>query len=245
MQPKIAFLFVIIVCVIIIVLFLDRYIFYKVNNLISVDSVDVDDFNIAKNKIFKRVNEVFQNQDSLIDSVTYDDNSGIANGLDGPFMPADCQQTKKICLNDDQCKILCKDSIFNKYICDNDTLMCVVKNTTETVNETGDISIPENVNCNTKRGEFAVIQGYNELGTAQWNCIQLYPGWQNTKKFCENGTFEMDARIRAPSYKDCLCRSGDIRIVYKISKLGQQIFGLPHCIDKRNWKFYQLDYYNI
>lgn len=96
--------------------------------------------------------------------------------------------------------------------------------------------------CDTKNGEYGLLVGYNELGIAQWECIQLYPSWQRKDIYCENGKVDIDVRAREPSYRDCICRSGDVRLVYRRSVLGQTVYGLPHCVPADRVKFYELSY---
>lgn len=163
--------------------------------------------------------------------------------LEGPLVPLDCRHIPRPCLLERDCTFLCSNSASVSYECDRKSLLCVeraVGITTDAGNsgnnddkDTSDRDSvdPSSVKCNTKAGEYALLEGYNELGVAQWNCIQLYPGWEGGgKRYCENGIVNIDARVRVPSYADCTCPSGTTRIVYARSQLGQQIYGLPHCV---------------
>lgn len=164
--------------------------------------------------------------------------------LDGPLVPLDCEKNVRICLTDADCAILCKrKSGIQEMTCDSTDMVCrlTVKDLTDQ-----DTELPPDQpepNCKTDKGEYALLQGYNELGIAQWNCVQLYPGWMDQKRsFCEGGVMNIDTRKRAPSYLDCTCPENKVRMVYGKSQLGQEVFGLPHCVFNDVKHLYQADY---
>lgn len=160
-----------------------------------------------------------------------------STALDGVLVPLSCSQVRRPCLTDRDCSTLCRGPI--EYRCDDRQLVCseprVVGADGTIVDEatddgTDDAAKPA-VKCRTDAGEYAVLQGYTDQGTASWNCVQLFPGWEGGgTRYCEGGTVDMDTRKRLPSYKDCRCPDNTTRIVYAISRLGQQVYGLPHCV---------------
>lgn len=161
---------------------------------------------------------------SHTDSFAYD-------SLNGALVPVNCSRRRRLCLADSDCRFLCENGN-TAYECDQRTMTCGER-AVNIIEEDGDNAAGGNAakRCDTKRGEYALLQGYNELGVALWNCIQLYPGWQGPGvRYCEGGQVDMDVRIRVPSYMDCTCPADTTRIVYARSQLGQQIYGLPHCV---------------
>lgn len=172
------------------------------------------------------------------------DNS--TNSFAGPLAPVDCDNKQRVCIDDSNCSLLCIGAAEKTFVCDPYTSTCSsdtwrgieedsVKGDGNDKNGAG--ASPE---CNTKIGEYALLQGYNELGVAQWNCVQLYPTWNDTSRYCEGGKVDIDARVRAPSYLDCTCPSGTTRMVYSKSTLGNVVYGLPHCVT--NTAIYSSDY---
>lgn len=159
----------------------------------------------------------------------------------GPIVPVDCSRTQRYCLDRDNCRLFCKDASVIEFDCLNG--ICVqraVDKEKPTHNSSDGGS-----KCDTKNGEYGLLVGYNEIGVAMWECVQLYPAWQNRSSYCENGTIDLDVRKREPSYRDCTCRSSDVRIVYRYSILGQSVNGLPHCVSSDRYKFYELSYRQI
>lgn len=154
----------------------------------------------------------------------------------GPVVPVNCNTTKRLCVTADNCKLFCKDAAVVPFDCDQG--VCVERALDASRPADTDDESP----CDKKNGEYGLLVGYNELGVATWECVQLYPGWQDRSKYCEGGTVDLDTRVRAPSYADCMCPSGTTRIVYKRSVLGQVTYGLPHCIPNAHRKFYSLSY---
>ena len=164
--------------------------------------------------------------------------------LDGPLVPLDCDKSVRVCLTDNDCSILCKrkNGVLIDVKCDPTDLVCRPSATTS--GDDDHVLPPDQPepNCKTDKGEYALLQGYNELGIAQWNCVQLYPGWMDYSKYCENGVINIDTRKRAPSYLDCTCPENTLRMVYSKSQLGQEVFGLPHCVDRSLKHLYEADY---
>lgn len=175
------------------------------------------------------------------------DNS--TNSFAGPLTAVDCDNRQRVCIDDSNCSLLCVGAAEKTFVCDPYTSTCS-SDTWKGIEEqsgggggsggggaNGAGASPE---CNTKIGEYALLQGYNELGVAQWNCVQLYPTWNDTSRYCEGGKVDIDARVRAPSYLDCTCPSGTKRMVYAKSTLGNVVYGLPHCV--QNTAIYSSDY---
>jgi len=159
----------------------------------------------------------------------------------GPLIPVDCDALSTVCLSDSHCKLLCRNASIKHYQCDEKRHVCVNLSlpgmTSIAGNSHDDIS---SENCNTRIGEYALLQGYNEIGVAQWRCVRLYPGWNDYSRYCEGGKVELDARRRPPSYRDCRCPDGTMRMVYRRSMIGQEVHGLPHCVTFPH--LYDLDY---
>jgi hypothetical protein len=163
----------------------------------------------------------------------------VQKNLLGPLVPVDCQKVNRYCLKPENCKLFCKDAAVVPFDCTNG--VCVQK-AVDTTKPTGsDQQSP----CDTKNGEYGLLVGYNDLGIAQWECIQLYPAWQDRKSYCQNGRLDLDVRAREPSYRDCTCSEGTTRMVYKKSVLGQTVFGLPYCVPNNVVKFYELSYAKV
>lgn len=158
--------------------------------------------------------------------------------LTGPLYPVDCNRFQRYCLKSDNCNLLCKDAAVTSFTCSKG--ICVEESSSNSNN-------PPSVdsNCDTKNGEYGLLIGYNELGVALWQCVQLYPAFADRKRYCENGVLNIDARVREPSYRDCICPAGNLRIVYRESVLGQVVNGLPHCVTKEVFPFYSLAYVEV
>lgn len=154
----------------------------------------------------------------------------------GPIVPVNCSKINRYCLKAENCTLFCKDASVVKFDCVDG--VCVSK-PLDADKPTGDDT---NSNCDTKNGEYGLLVGYNEIGVAQWECVQLYPAWRDTTKYCEGGRVDIDVRVREPSYRDCLCPEDSVRIVYRKSVLGQTVYGLPHCVPRNMLKFYELSY---
>lgn len=187
------------------------------------------------------------------EKISRDRDKSFNKNLLGPLVPRDCDINHTICLSSNNCKLLCRNAAIINYTC-NEQNICEDRSiVAEDINGGGGnggsgvgISDSDETgarDCDTKNGEFALLQGYNEIGLAQWNCVNIYPGWQDKSKYCENGTIDIDARVREPSYADCKCPSGTTRMVYRRSLVGQSVYGLPHCI--KNKKFFEFDYIEI
>lgn len=161
----------------------------------------------------------------------------IQKSLLGPLVPVNCNTTRRLCLRSENCRLFCKDSAVVAFECEQG--VCVERAHDDVVDGA---KVEMSSNCDTKNGEFGLLVGYSELGVAQWECVQLYPGWENRSRYCENGTVELDTRVRTPSYKDCVCPADTQRMVYERSVLGQTVYGLPHCVPDRLVKFYSLSY---
>lgn len=161
--------------------------------------------------------------------------------VNGPLVPSPCSKQDRVCLRDEDCALLCRGAATETFYCSPTDLVC---RPNPVIDGGGGIDPPDSqpdVNCKTDKGEYALLEGYNELGIAQWTCVQLYPGWSNPGvDYCENGQVNIDTRFRPPSYKDCVCPEGTQRVVYARSQLGQQVFGLPHCVTQPH--LYRADY---
>lgn len=226
------------------------YVFFptlkKYNELASIQQKEetVERFGLTldqANKLFDKNTDTDSKEQKYIPSVQTDSFDGLS--LEGPLVPLDCEKTVRVCLTDADCTILCKpkNGIFDVK-CHASDLVCRT-NAIDTSDTSS--SLPPDQpepNCKTDKGEYALLQGYNELGIAQWNCVQLYPGWMDYNRYCENGTINIDTRKRAPSYLDCTCSENNLRVVYAKSLLGQEVFGLPHCVDKNVKHLYESDY---
>lgn len=161
--------------------------------------------------------------------------------LTGQLKPTDCIHTQVACLKAENCTLLCKNASVLDFDCVKG--MCTEKpiGVGGGDSDRNDISNDPS-NCDLKNGEIGLLVGYNEIGTAQWECVQLYPGWEKRSTYCEGGTVDIDARVRTPSYRDCMCPGGTTRMTYRRSTLGQTVYGLPHCIHDAVVKFYEIDY---
>lgn len=167
--------------------------------------------------------------------------------VESPFTVADCRSKNRSCLSDGDCDVLCRrEANTLKYRCDQKLLVCV--ETGVVINDDSNVVVDDDDNdkknqppikCKNELGEYALLQGYNNLGVAEWNCVQLFPSWTEPgKRYCEGGTMRLDTRKGMPSYKQCECPSDTKRIVYRRS-IGQTIFatGLPHCV--KNSKLFE------
>jgi hypothetical protein len=164
----------------------------------------------------------------------------VQKNLLGPLVPVDCQKNVRYCLRADNCKMFCKDAAVVPFDCTNG--VCVQRPVDNEKPTGGD----NESHCDTKNGEYGLLVGYNELGIAQWECVQMYTMWtKNRKSYCQNGVLNIDARKREPSYRDCICPEGSVRIVYRKSVLGQTVCGLPYCVPENLYKFYELSYQRI
>lgn len=160
----------------------------------------------------------------------------IQTSILGPIEPVNCGNFKTLCLVKENCNLFCKDAYIAEFDCNKG--VCVERAFDQ--NKPG--AVDQSSNCDTKNGEYGLLVGYNDLGLAQWQCVQLYPGWVDKTKYCEGGTVDIDARLREPSYRDCTCPENTKRMVYKKSLLGQVVYGLPHCVSNKVVKFYELSY---
>lgn len=162
-----------------------------------------------------------------------------SNSPTGPLIPVDCKHVARPCLLDRDCKFLCRNSAQVTHVCDQKTSLCHEPPVDIAADDQGGGDDKPTVQCKTAEGEYALLQGYNELGLAEWACVQLFPGWDGGgKRYCEGGVVRLDVRQRNPSYKDCTCPPDTSRIVYARSQLGQQVYGLPHCV--KNPKLYNI-----
>lgn len=178
----------------------------------------------------KRVTEIDTENDTVLRR------REIQTSILGPIEPVNCGNFRSLCLFKENCNLFCKDAYIAEFDCNKG--VCVERPLD--LNKPG--AADQSSNCNTKNGEYGLLIGYNDLGFAQWQCVQLYPNWQNREKYCEGGTINIDARVREPSYRDCLCPENTTRMVYKKSLLGQTVYGLPHCVSNKISKFYELSY---
>lgn len=177
-----------------------------------------------------------------------DDNETNKNALPdaGLLVPVNCDYKPTICLNDSNCALLCQNASVKHYQCDMQKHVCVDHGLPMDIKGSdgyfynGEKDSISSENCNTRLGEYALLQGYNEIGIAVWNCVGLYPGWNDYSRYCEGGIVELDMRHRLPSYRDCTCPQGTTRMVYRQSMLGQEMNGLPHCVKFPH--LYELDY---
>lgn len=143
----------------------------------------------------------------------------------------DCSTVRRYCMHDVDCETICKPYKLTIYKCDNNNVCYPAP-----IEDNED---PGKVVCDTKHGEYALLVGYTTIGTALWQCVQLYRHYVDSTKFCENGVFDMDANKREPSYCDCTCPAGTIRAVYSIASFYDN--AIPHCIPRETWKFYKSD----
>lgn len=143
----------------------------------------------------------------------------------------DCSTVRRYCVYDQDCETICEPKKAVIFKCDENEICYPYF-----IEDKND---PGKVECDTKHGEYALLVGYTSVGTALWQCVQLYRHFIDPTKFCENGIFDMDANVREPSYKDCTCPSDTIRAVYKISSFYDN--AIPHCISEISWKFYKND----
>lgn len=161
--------------------------------------------------------------------------------LSGPLKPTDCMVARVACLKADNCTLLCKNASVLDFDCVKG--VCMEKPIgIGGIDAGGNNSSNDQSNCDLKNGEIGLLVGYNEIGTAQWECVQLYPGWEKRNTYCEGGIVDIDARVRTPSYRDCMCPGGTTRMTYRRSTLGQTVYGRPHCIRNAVAKFYEIDY---
>lgn len=181
---------------------------------------------------------------------TRDDDLNNSN-IEGPLIPADCRASVRSCLRNEDCLVLCqRNATTLSYNCDQKTLLCrenglTIDNSSSSDDGSGNNNNDDDndtpINCRNDLGEYALLQGYNNLGVAEWNCVQIFPSWSEPgKRYCEGGVMHLDTRKGLPSYKQCDCPSGTTRIVYKRS-IGQTVFdtGLPHCV--KNPKLFEVD----
>lgn len=184
---------------------------------------------------------------------TRDDDPSSSN-IEGPLIPVDCRARIRNCLRNEDCLILCeRNNTTMSYECDQKSLICLENGLSITNadngndDDSGKNSDDNNNNdqppivCRNDLGEYALLQGYNNLGVAEWNCVQIFPSWSEPgKRYCEGGIMHLDTRKGLPSYKQCDCPADTTRIVYKRS-IGQTVFstGLPHCV--KNPKLFEID----
>lgn len=160
--------------------------------------------------------------------------------LAGQLKPTDCMTARVACLKAENCTLLCKNAAVLDFACVKG--VCMEKPIGIGGINAGGNNSNDQSNCDLKNGEIGLLVGYNEIGTAQWECVQLYPGWEKRNAYCEGGTVDIDARFRTPSYRDCVCPGGTTRMTYRRSTLGQTVYGRPHCIRNPVMKFYEIDY---
>lgn len=183
---------------------------------------------------------IAENDDSLSAGPKVERRREAQRDLLGPLAPVDCATTQAICVTASNCNLLCKNAALVSFDCVNGA--CVEKAVSNVSPSSSSSSSDDQANCNTRIGEYGLLVGYNELGVAQWECVQLYPRWQNLATYCEGGTVSLDARVREPSYRDCSCAVGHTRMVYRRSVLGQTAHGLPHCVRDDLVRFYEPSY---
>lgn len=164
----------------------------------------------------------------------------IQRTLLGPLTPVDCNTQERLCVQPENCRLFCKDASVMPFDCVNGRCVESVQTNDATTNTAAGAG--NESNCDTKNGEFGLLVGYNDIGVAQWECVQLYPGWEERGRYCENGEVTLDTRVRTPSYTDCQCPAETIRMVYEKSVLGQTVYGLPHCVPNHLVNFYSLSY---
>lgn len=147
----------------------------------------------------------------------------------------DCAANVRYCSTAYDCSILCTAFKYTWFDCDVDTNTCVPK---PMVNDDGDDDDDDNdedapKKCDSKNGEFAVLVGIATIGTAVWQCVQLYKHFSDRTTFCENGRFDMDADVREPSYRDCECPQNTVRVIH--STVSSYDNALPHCVAFDKW----------
>lgn len=175
-------------------------------------------------------------------------NSGGGGGDDGKTTSGarvDCSVERRFCVSDNDCQILCKEYKRLLFRCNDTSNTCdpqkIFNDAADDNDERENEENRQDKQCDVKNGEFAMLVGYTTLGTAIWQCIQLYRHFRDRSKFCEGGTFDMRADIREPSYRDCECPPDTIRAVYRHPTAYEQIgdSALPHCISKLSWNLYR------
>lgn len=147
----------------------------------------------------------------------------------------DCSQIRRYCMHNQDCETICEPHTGVLFRCDENEICYPWF-----IEDNED---PNKVECDTKSGEYALLVGYTTVGTALWQCVQLYQQYVDRNKYCENGDFQMNVDLREPSYRDCTCSGNDIRAIYKIASAYDN--ALPHCISENNWRFYELDMIRI
>lgn len=155
----------------------------------------------------------------------------------------DCSIEKRFCVTDADCTLLCKEYKRLLFRCDASTATCEPRKISndDPVDDREKDENKRDQRCDAKNGEYAMLVGYTTLGTALWQCVQLYRHFRDRSKFCEGGEFDMRADLREPSYRDCTCPSGTIRAVYKHPTAYERIGSgsLPHCVSTRSWNLYR------
>lgn len=157
----------------------------------------------------------------------------------------DCSIAKRFCVTDTDCTLLCKEYKRLLFHCDASTATCeprkISSDDDDPIDDREKDENKRDHHCDAKNGEYAMLVGYTTLGTALWQCIQLYRHFRDRSKFCEGGKFDMRADLREPSYRDCACPSGTIRAVYKHPTAYERIgsSSLPHCVPARSWNLYR------
>ena len=156
-----------------------------------------------------------------------------------------CRNQSVPCIDDRTCALLCNDHLLTPTMCRGN--LCVLKSEIGGDNGGGvDGGVvgdeePAGTNCNTRIGEFAVLQALPDItGSALWRCVNLYSVYADRSTFCEGGTWNMDARVRAPSYSDCVCGQNHTRVVYEFPGLATD--GRPHCIATSDLPYYSSSY---
>lgn len=148
----------------------------------------------------------------------------------------DCAVDAKFCHTDTDCEYLCKKYKRIKFACDfNHT--CAPSQIDGGDGGGSDDDDTPPVKCDTSIGEYVMLVSYTTVGTAIWQCVQLYSHYSDRSKFCEGGDFDMNADIREPFYRDCKCPEGTTRAVYNIASFYDN--SLPHCIPNNQIIFYK------
>lgn len=159
---------------------------------------------------------------------------------------ADCSVASRFCVYDQDCASLCRSYKNIYFACDKNAFANDDTRIRENyrigrcapraiVDESDQVTPREK--CRVELGEYALLVGYTNLGTAIWQCVQLYQQYADRSSFCEGGRFDMNANIREPSYRDCLCPAGTVRAVSRLASMYDN--HLPHCIAQDQWTFYR------
>lgn len=156
----------------------------------------------------------------------------------------DCSIERRFCVTDTDCTLLCKEYKRLLFCCDASTGTCEPVKISNDDNPVDEREKDENIRdrrCDAKNDEYTMLVEYKTLGTALWQCVQLYHHFRDRSKFCEDGEFDMRADLCEPSYRDCTCPPETIRAVYKHPTAYEQTGAgsLPHCVPTRSWNLYR------